>query len=91
VQLTLGRRWIVTLEFKVRLARLQESCSRQAARFVATDRRQEAAELRWERDRLAGQMLSGWGDHYPAQSERVRPRELGPGEVRAALLNRWWR
>lgn len=60
MQLTLGRRWVLELQFSVSVRRRMEAVCVSVRQSVQRRGRERDAAMKWERDNIAGTMLSSW-------------------------------
>ena len=62
MQVTLGRDWVLELSVELRRICSPRSLGQRRSKSFRVGDGLRTSDLRWERDKLAGQMLSGWFD-----------------------------
>lgn len=60
MQLTLGRRWILELNFNIAFQKRVDGACCAMRTSIRTQRRERDTALRWDRAKATGLMLSGW-------------------------------
>jgi hypothetical protein len=60
MQLTLGRRWILELNFNIAFRKRVDGACCAMRTSIQRPRHQRGALQRWDRDKSLGIMLSGW-------------------------------
>jgi hypothetical protein len=62
MQLTFGRRWVLEFQFSFAIRKSVDGACSTVRHCLNRSVAQHDRKLRWERDKLAGMMLSGWDE-----------------------------